>query len=431
MLRWVNLLFLLALFSNAVVAQNIAPVTLAPAVTNTTSYGTWHVDTADFNNDGNIDAVFGDYSGASHVYLGNGTGAFTEITNFVGNAKRTWVADFNKDGNSDFVAAYSTNAGVALGQGNGSFVYSNYVTGGSDFYLVVGDFDSDGYEDLITTSNRNVTVLRNKGDGTFETATNINFIPRSDIPFPVLGDFDNDGTNDLLHSAVSTPYSDIYYRKGLGGGTFGPSTVYRININIRSINAAHLNGDRNLDLIALSESGRIHTLIGDGTGNFLVNTNSLGFKSIPSPPALADFNGDGALDFAVVYYFDKAINVFLNDGSGNFPTVVTNRNVDLAQTAAAADFNNDGKPDIIGTRYDPKGYTVFLNLTAPSLAPVKLSNTLEILWPNWVGYNLVTASSVDSVIWLPVTNTVSIVNGKKRVELPTEEEQQFFRLRKD
>jgi hypothetical protein len=81
----------------------------------------------------------------------------------------------------------------------------------------------------------------------------------------------------------------------------------------------------------------------------------LGFQDIPNYPtglAVADFNGDGIPDVAVVNEFTSpmspGISVYLGNGDGTFkPPIHLFPDADLSSaTIVAADLNSDGKPDL-------------------------------------------------------------------------------------
>lgn len=66
--------------------------------------------------------------------------------------------------------------------------------------------------------------------------------------------------------------------------------------------------------------------------------------------AVADFNSDGRLDFVVADRRGKNIQVYLNQGGGNFSAPVITEQLDptLGQAPlVVGDFNEDGKPDLI------------------------------------------------------------------------------------
>jgi hypothetical protein len=93
------------------------------------------ISLGDFNEDGNMDVAYplssnglmrGDFSTDLLIYLGDGTGNFTQgQTVTVGKEPgSTWTADFNKDGHTDIACSNRTDAtlSILLGNGNGTFV---------------------------------------------------------------------------------------------------------------------------------------------------------------------------------------------------------------------------------------------------------------------------------------------------------------------
>ena len=71
---------------------------------------------------------------------------------------------------------------------------------------------------------------------------------------------------------------------------------------------------------------------------------------MPVSVVVADFNGDGKLDFAVANENSKSISVFLNDGNGAFASpIITTVETDALNISViiAADFNKDNKQDLL------------------------------------------------------------------------------------
>lgn len=126
----------------------------------------WFVLIGDVNSDGKADLM------ASHhdqseltVLLGDGSGSFKEASaspfNFGHNALRMVLADVNRDGKPDVVAAAGDGVGVMLGDGRGGFApapHSPISTGKGTWQLAVSDVNGDGKPDIITTSAESNTV---------------------------------------------------------------------------------------------------------------------------------------------------------------------------------------------------------------------------------------------------------------------------------
>lgn len=152
--------------------------------------GVWS-EVGDFNADGVSDFAYQpSYDvpslGAS---LSNGDGSFVDIPGISFDQFTTLegVADFNGDGIPDVLAVHDTYAGIALGQGDGTFI-ETYAIDASHFqrnfsrdsYSVIGDFDGNGSPDIamLDPDHGVVVILLNKR-GFLSTATTLTESPTS------------------------------------------------------------------------------------------------------------------------------------------------------------------------------------------------------------------------------------------------------------
>jgi Bacterial Ig-like domain (group 3)/FG-GAP-like repeat len=240
------------------------------------------------------------------------------------------------------------------------------------------------------------------GAGVLDPATlGFTFVPASGSPVAVgfdpevaiLGDFNNDGKLDLAVAVgVQTPGANtVSVLLGNGDGTFQPKASYApANFFAAWILAGDFNHDGNLDLAVVISgdgvegdgTGTVNILLGNGDGTFQPQQTYI-VGNRPDSIAMADFNGDGFLDLAVLNSADDNVTVLLGNGDGTFvleqscaaefvpgthtegtPTCVTATfpvGNDAVQIATA-DFNADGKADLVVTNSESGTVSVLLGV---------------------------------------------------------------------
>ncbi|UHA75054.1 FG-GAP-like repeat-containing protein [Paenibacillus sp. 481] len=167
-----------------------------------------NVRTADFNNDGNQDLVFGAFGDRIGILLGNGDGSFIEKPYFNTDRAPRGIAieDFNKDGNLDIAVNnyVGKSINVFLGLGNGEFQSSDVIPLNFEQYqLETGDFNGDQIVDIVAANGpSSITVLKGDGSGKFQSDASGNLYGKA-LSFAT-GDFDKDGISDI---AVGTHQS--------------------------------------------------------------------------------------------------------------------------------------------------------------------------------------------------------------------------------
>ena len=129
----------------------------------------WFVAIGDINHDSVPDLVI-THSERNEltVLRGSGRGQFTEVANSpfdLGNS--AWymgIADFNRDGNPDVIAAANSGVRLMFGDGRGQFVQapgSPFPTGRGTWHLDIIDLNGDNRLDVVTSNleSNNVSVL--------------------------------------------------------------------------------------------------------------------------------------------------------------------------------------------------------------------------------------------------------------------------------
>ena len=122
----------------------------------------WFADVGDVNGDRKPDLVATHHDqSALTVLFGDGTGRFSEAGSspfaWGRNAFQVALADVNRDGRVDALAASGEGVRIMLGDGRGSFRAapgSPFQTGRGVWRLAVADLNGDTKPDIVTTNSR-------------------------------------------------------------------------------------------------------------------------------------------------------------------------------------------------------------------------------------------------------------------------------------
>jgi hypothetical protein len=265
---------------------------------------------------------------------------------------------------------------VMLGANTGYFPTSTpvYVKRGTTGFFAVGDFNGDHNKDLaMTNGTRTVYIYLGNGDGTFRGPRTFPGGGNGGS-YIIAGDFNGDGVTDLavLNSDVTRP--SIGVLPGIGNGKFGAPIVFHFpsGFNLENFASAYFNGDHVLDLAVTGfrragDKSGVLILLGNGDGTF---REGLRYGAGPGAGsiAVADFNGDGKIDLAVGDTNNTTdvgyVSILLGNGDGTFqPPTLFRLHGDGTGNMAVADFNGDGKPDIAVLDVLSSSVTVLLNKT--------------------------------------------------------------------
>lgn len=345
------------------------------------------VDVADFDHDGDLDAVMTRRTGQLQLLRNDGAGSFTpwnSITLSAQELRRPVVGDFNNDGNMDIVCPISGSDVVMVVKTNsdGTFQSPQVLDfDESPFAAAVADFDSNGFLDIVAVSPDTNMVKVYLGDGTsFPTvrsfSTNLGSLQGQRPRAVAAGDLNNDGNPDIVTANVGSDDVGVYY--GAGNGIFftGDFALYIPQPLLPyAVELADVTNDGDKDIV-LSRGG-----FDDAEVVWMRNGYDGGTEVFP------DFNEGESSTFVGGRVVDLAIGVFTcnsslpdvtganegNAGSVNEINVLTNPGIG-AYTAQAAlpssgtspngvatgDFDNDGDIDIIAVSLFG-GYRVYLN----------------------------------------------------------------------
>src|ERR1700678_1938727 len=177
-----------------------------------------------------------------------------------------------------------------------------------------------------------------------------------------VGDFNGDGNLDLAVANYCgndpTCQSDgtVSILLGNGDGTFRKVADYAAQGGSSAVAIADFNGDGKLDLAVVnscefalcndySTQGTVSILLGNGDGTFRPAV-SYETGSNSNSVAVGDFNRDGIADLAVTNLEDGTVSILLGNGNGTFHAHVDYQTGFSPDAVTVADFNRDGKLDL-------------------------------------------------------------------------------------
>jgi len=318
-------------------------------------------------------SIFG--PGNITVYVNNGDGTFAPGVYYsVGTESVTntnadvfplavAIADVNGDGKPDIVSS-NVNGGdvtILLGNGDGTLNVptAGYSTGGFPrTSALVADFSGDGFADIIVPDeNFSFAFLRGYGDGTFQAAQDF-FAPVSDNNWAYAttiasGDFNGDGYPDLVVGNTRDLKIGVTVYLAKPDGSLMPGVNIGSGGGLEGVVVADFNGDGNLDFAAVNfnnnGAGDVQVYLGYGNGTFNEGAPYPTGSNGASTLITADFNKDGHPDLAVLNTNNNNVSILLNDGTGGFLAPVTYSVTADAQGIATADVNGDGVLDLVVT----------------------------------------------------------------------------------
>jgi hypothetical protein len=367
---------------------------------------------ADFNNDGHADLAPGNADGTISVLLGKGAGLFRPLPNtsmVSGSLSSIASGDFNKDGKIDLVVTQPGQklVSVLLGNGDGTFASPvSYPVGSSPVFTVVADVDGDGVADLVAINQTGNTfsVLSGDGDGTFRSSQD--FVAGNTPLAAVAGDFYGNGHVDL--AIINHSSQSVSIPAGNGDGTFKAARSFSAGQKPVSIASGNFNKIPGLVVAnycgsdpSCSTVGSVGVFLVDDKGVYrLSSTYQVGAG--PVSVALADVNGDKNLDIIALNRLDRTVSVLFGVGDGIFAQPITMPLSSAPIAVAVGDFNKDGKPDL----------AVIGDCGSGSCSQV---GSLEILLGT--GDGSFQATSAYPLGYSPTSVAVGDINGDKNLDI--------------
>jgi hypothetical protein len=224
-----------------------------------------------------------------------------------------------------------------------------------------------------------VSVLRGDGTGQFERQTPD--IPVGTAPLALaLADIDRNDVLDLLVLNELSKTVTVLLGDGAGGFVFS-HTVSGFEPDVIALAVADFDGDGDPDLAVLvpnafgdpefGGAGSVAILLNDGTGHFGAPT-TVPVGESPRAIRVADVDGDGRRDLIVGNEFGNSISVLRGTGTGTFgpKTDLVMGSVVSPLALGLGDLDRDGRLDFAVGATDGTG--LWLNTTPSVLFPERL-----------------------------------------------------------
>lgn len=239
--------------------------------------------------------------------------------------------------------------------------------------LAVADVNGDGLDDMYLGGAKEQpgALWLQKDDGSFylKPISAFERLARAEDTDALFFDADNDGDQDLYVVSAGNEYDNgqvftydrLYINDGAGNLQFAPTAIPRFGTHGKTISAADIDGDGDLDLFVGANivkgiyglNPKHYLLVNDGKGQF---TNETGTR-MPMADQLGmlndalwfDYDNDGDEDLLVAGEWTP-LTLLLNNGKGQF-TKADAAGFENSEgwwfSLALADIDNDGDKDII------------------------------------------------------------------------------------
>ncbi|MFK7783074.1 FG-GAP-like repeat-containing protein [Psychroserpens sp.] len=363
----------------------------------------------DIDNDGDQDLLMtglgpGVEAGTA-LYLNDGNGDFAEVTNTPFPEARISVTEFidlDADGDLDLYFsgiafdAVQEFTHIYLNDGTGSFTQlSNPLL--PEFQgsgAAIEDVDDDGDLDImISAIDANddfvADVYLNDGNANFTPAGSTAFIPVKFASVAFL-DSENDGDADIIISGVQSndvSLTALYLNDGAGNYSLDPNTNFE-QLSADDVDVADTDNDGDLDILmsGMNDANNVRTIlyVNDGSGQFTELSTGMQ-DTFAGSNAIADFDNDGDQDIVIIGSQDGGLPnifniVYENLGNNEFIEVDVIGGEYIANNVVD-DFNGDGLSDIIILGF-ADGTNAYWN-TGENLGTTDFSNSQTItMFPN-------------------------------------------------
>jgi hypothetical protein len=324
----------------------------------------------DFDGDAAADVLIGGVSGAGAVVgaviRGNGDGTLQPPIDAGLNACSAYTTVGNVDGDArtDVVTlGCASNVAVFLAQPDGTLApwaaWPGYSFGGSSLVgTAIADFESDGDNDVFALrvdpeeGFSAVSIDLSNGNEGFWTQGGTSFRSNTSGFHPtqlLLANLDGDGLIDMV---LTDQEHTLARWLGATPQAFAFPLELDVSVAPWLTRVGDMNGDGLDDLVVLSRTdAAVQVLLSAGDGELLPQPPVPLVGFVPYDAALADLDGDGDLDVALVDDANPQLLALRGDGTGGLGDAMQRVLPSGAIRVHAADFDGDGIDDVLAATF--------------------------------------------------------------------------------
>ena len=231
-----------------------------------------------------------------------------------------------------------------------------YVVGKRARNVAVGDFNGDGLTDMAVAGfgSGEINVLLGCTSGTAHCVNGLlppaNYLIGSPIAVAT-ADVNGDGNLDLVAVSASGNSASLFL--GRGDGTFATSKCNAAGASLCATGKGaaavalgnFMGKSKEVDMVIVnSVDNTVSVFLGNGVNFKAPTIYSVGHS--PNSVAIADVNGDGFPDLLITNGADNTVSVLLGNGKGGFTAQAAPATGISPVSVAVADFNGDNIPDL-------------------------------------------------------------------------------------
>lgn len=308
----------------------------------------------DLNNDGFPEIIYGIGDGRTYWLENLGDGLFSaKIELGIANSGISFdFFDINNDNYLDYISTANNNLSIKINQMGDTFGTNQYTNIGANFgHIKIADIDQDGLSDIIGSSGTNISYIKQYSNGVFYN-TPFNLITSGAVQYFIADDINNDNKIDFILPLYSSSNTNrrllAYTRSQTSNINYNEQIISNWNHSIFTIKVGDLDGDDFNDIVTCANYVIWNKNKGNGefTSYKIISAN-IGPTIFNYDIELADIDNDGDKDIVVSNTI--GIEIYYNNGNGNFtlgynlPLAYHSRNIEIA------DLNGDNFKDIIMT----------------------------------------------------------------------------------